>query len=463
MSSWQQPHCNRPALHPSWTGLRRGLRSLRGCLWPIAALVASCRARASPVPVQRAVSPRAHTARRWLLAGLCVALGAPGAAQSLSEAEAVARMRAEHPRVTALRLGVRELEADARERTLPANPAVAYTREKAGAAVDDFLLVSQELPLWGRRGLLGEAAGHGVSARAADADARLLAVETELRLVFTDLLLAQDRVRSLEAGVGRLDAQIAVLRTREEEGEGSRFDRLRAEREVAEVDADLALAGIDRRQAQARLAAFFAEGTDPDGLTAAGGLDDYPIPAPAAGRLSEGRPEYRALGLEAERWGAEERAARRLRLPSAQVTGGLKRSGALGSIATGFVLGASVSVPLFNRGQAQAARAAAARARLEAERRTLAARIAAEVHAASAAAAGARELADRYRADSVSRADELVAIATAAYEEGEFGILELLDAHRVSLSAKLRSLELSAAARRAAVELDRAAGREMTP
>ena len=405
-------------------------------------------------------------ARGWLLAGLCVALASPGAAQSLTEAEAVARMRAEYPRVTALRLGVRELEADARERTLVANPAVAYTREEAGAVVDDFLLVSQELPLWGRRGLLGEAARHEVSARSADADARLLAVEAELRLAFTDLLLAQDRVGSLEAGVGRLDALIGVLRTREEAGEGSRFDRLRAEREVAEVDADLALAVIDRGRAQARLAAFFAEGTDPAGLAAAGRLDDLPAPpalAPAAGETPERRPDYRALGLEGERWGAEERAARRLRLPSAQLTGGMKRSGLLGSMDTGFVFGASLSVPVFNRGQAQAARAAAAGARVEAERRSLAARIAAEVHAASVAAVGARELADGYRDDSVSRAAELVAIATAGYEEGEFGILELLDAHRVNLSAELRSLELSASARRAAIELDRATGRELAP
>ena len=403
--------------------------------------------------------------RRWLLAGLCMAFASPGVAQPLTEAQAVARMRAEYPHVTALRLGVRELEADARERTLPANPAVAYTREEAGPAVDDFLLVSQELPLWGRRGLLGEAARHEVSARSADADGRLLAIEAGLRVVFADLLLAQERVRSLEAGVGRLDALIAVLRTREEAGEGSRFDRLRAEREVAEVDADLALAGIDRHRAQARLAAFFAEGTDPGGLTAAGRLDDPPAPpAPAgAGLTPERRPEYRALGMEAERWGAEERAARRLRLPTAQFTGGMKRSGVLGTMETGFVVGASLSVPVFNRGQAQAARAAAAGARVEAERRSLAARIAAEVHAASAAAAGARELADRYRDDSVARAAELVAIATAGYEEGEFGILELLDAHRVSLSAELRSLDLSASARRAAIELDRAMGREMTP
>ena len=450
--------------------------------------------------------------RWWLAAGLCVALAPPVAAQSLSEVEAVARMRAEYPQAAALRFGVREFAADARGRTLSPNPAVAYTREEAGAAVDDFLLVSQELPLRGRRLLLGEAAGHAVSARAAEADARLLAVETELRLVFADLLLAQERVRSLEAGAGRLDGLIAVLRTREEQGEGSRFDRLRAEREAAEVDADRALADIARRQAQARLAAFFAEGTDPDGLTAAGRLDDYLPPASAPVPPPEGRHDYRALGLEAERWGVEGRAARRLRLPSAQVTGGLKRSigpgptgaglgstgaglgltdtglrstgtglgstgagfgstgaglgstgAGLGSTGVGFVLGASVSVPLFDRGQAQAARASAARARVEAERQVLAARIAAEVRAASAAAVGERELADRYLAESVARADELVAIATAAYEEGEFGILELLDAHRVSLRANLRSLDLSASARRAAVELNRAAGRGMTP
>ncbi len=57
----------------------------------------------------------------------------------------------------------------------------------------------------------------------------------------------------------------------------------------------------------------------------------------------------------------------------------------------------------------------------------------------------------------------MAAIATAAYEEGEYGILELLDAHRVTLGAELRLLDLSAAARRAAIELDRAIGGETTP
>ena len=60
-------------------------------------------------------------------------------------------------------------------------------------------------------------------------------------------------------------------------------------------------------------------------------------------------------------------------------------------------------------------------------------------------------------------AAELVAIADAAYQEGEYGILELLDAHRVTLGAQTRLLELSAAARRAAIELDRVIGGEAGP
>ena len=57
----------------------------------------------------------------------------------------------------------------------------------------------------------------------------------------------------------------------------------------------------------------------------------------------------------------------------------------------------------------------------------------------------------------------LATIATAAYEEGEYEILELLDAHRVRLDAQLRLLGLSTAARHASIELDAAIGGGATP
>ena len=405
---------------------------------------------------------------RWpvLAAGFCGLVAAGASAQTLTEEQALARMRMEHPQIRVLQFTVRELEAAARERSLLTNPTMSYTREDAGVSVDDFLLVTQELPVRGRLGLLGEAAEQEVTAAEARADADLLAFETRLRLAFANLLLAQERAQILEAALSELNRLVGVLRAREQQGEGSRFDRLRAEREVADIETDLGIVGIGRLTAQARLASFFASGTDPARLTAVGqvadggtvlGLDS--LVAQAVDR----RSDYHALTFSDARWAIERRAAERLRLPAAAVTAGLKRAGAPTARESGYVVTATVAVPLFNRGQAQVARAEAARRRTNAERRALRTRIESEVRVAHAAASQYRELADRYRSDSVERAAELATIATAGYEEGEFGILELLDARRVTLDAGLRLLELSAAARRAAVELDRAIGGETAP
>ena len=214
--------------------------------------------------------------RRWrplvLATGFCGLVGWGASAQTLTEEQALTRMRMEHPQIRVLRFTVHELAAAARERSLLANPTVSYTREDAGLSADDFLLVTQELPVRRRLGLLGEAGEQAVNAAEARADADLLAFDTRLRLAFTALLLAQERTQALETGVSELSRLVDVLRAREEQGEGSRFDRLRAEREVGEIGTDLDTVAIDRGTAQARIASFFAPGTDPAGLTAVGRL-----------------------------------------------------------------------------------------------------------------------------------------------------------------------------------------------
>jgi cobalt-zinc-cadmium efflux system outer membrane protein len=408
-----------------------------------------------------------HRGRLLLLLAGFLGVTAPAAfGQPLTEEQALDRMRAGHPYLRALRLGVREIEAGERERGLLANPTVGYTREDAGGASDDFLLFSQELPLRGRVGLLREAAGHAVTAAEARAEASRLAFEARLRLAFTDLLLAQEQVAVLDGGLQELVRLVEVLRAREREGEGSRFDRLRTEREVADVETDREAAVIERLMARARLAAFLEPGTAADRLFAVGRLlDAAPVPGPDASlaRALARRADYRALTLGETRWATERRAAERLRLPAAAVTAGLKRSGSAPGRESGYVVAATVGVPLFNRGQAQVARAEAARAKTDAERLALRTRIRSEVRAAHAAASRYRALAERYRVESVEPAAELAAIATAAYEEGEYGILELLDAHRVVVGAGLRLLELSATARRAGIDLDLAAGGEAAP
>ena len=404
--------------------------------------------------------------RTVLVAGLSVLVVQAVSALTLTEEQALARMRLEHPQIRVLDLKVRELEADTRERTLLPNPAFTYTREDSGLNVDDFLLVTQELPLRGSRGLLREASAQAVTAAQAGADADLLAFDTRLRLAFTDLLMAQAQVAVLEDGLTELAGLVDVLRARETEGEGSLFDRLRAEREMADTDVDLESAEIDRLRAQVRLASFFMPGSDPTALRAVGALTQGADLADLASLLAlalERRGDYRALAHTETRWVTERRAAQRLRFPETSLTAGVKRSGSATRRNTGYALSATVAVPLFNRGQTQVARAEAARARVAAERSVLGARIESEVRAAHTTARRYTDLTARYRAESVERASALVAIATAAYEEGEYGILELLDAHRVKLGAERRLLELSAETRRAVIDLNHAVGGEATP
>jgi hypothetical protein len=70
-----------------------------------------------------------------------------------------------------------------------------------------------------------------------------------------------------------------------------------------------------------------------------------------------------------------------------------------------------------------------------------------------------RQAAEEYRLRFDQEGSELERIAQAAYQEGELGILELLDAYRVRRLSRLRTLELATASKQAEIDLERAAGK----
>jgi cobalt-zinc-cadmium efflux system outer membrane protein len=73
-----------------------------------------------------------------------------------------------------------------------------------------------------------------------------------------------------------------------------------------------------------------------------------------------------------------------------------------------------------------------------------------------------REALAAYQPELASEGAELTRMTRVAYEEGEVGILELLDSLRVNRLASLRLLELQAGVREAFIELERAVGAELT-
>lgn len=409
---------------------------------------------------------------RCVRAILCYAVASMCNAQDWSEAEIIARFQSQSPQVREARARVAVAEADARTRTVLPNPSAYYSRE--GAGYTTFFQASQTLPTSGRLRYLRDAGAASVSVAQADRDALLWSLQSDIRVTFYRAVAAQERARQITAAIADVEQLIRVLRQRETEGEGSRYDRLRAERELTELRTDLVTAQSWAAAARARLTGFLPEGSA--SVPQVSGqllvLAQPPALDALVRRAFSARAEYRSEQQSLTRYVAEEQAALRLRIPEPTITGGVKRANGTSGLApnpfadiTKTALAFSISIPLptFNRGQYDVARAQAEQEQVRARVASLAHRIRTELQTASDVFTLANESLAAYQRELDNAGTELTRVTQVAYQEGEIGILELLDALRVNRAANLRLLDLQAAAKEAFIELERAVGQEVRP
>jgi cobalt-zinc-cadmium efflux system outer membrane protein len=319
-----------------------------------------------------------------------------------------------------------------------------------------MLTISQPLPLTGRRGLEVSAARARVEASSFRAADQIRRARADLRLAFTDLWASQERERELTRSRERLTELAEILARREAAGEAAGFDRLRAEREVGDIESSRAIAMTERRQAQAILASFFTE--PPEGAL----IEAIRPSSPTAGsppldellaRAEAVRGDLLALVREAESASFAERAAARRLIPEPEIAAGTKTSDVAGGD-VGSVVSVHVALPIFDRARPERAAAEAWGRQVRAEADVLRQTIRAQVVAWRAAAVERRAMAERHRVALVEGADQIVRIAEVSYEAGERGILELLDAYRTASAARLRQTDLDAGAREAEIELE---------
>jgi len=387
-------------------------------------------------------------------------------AQELTEQEALRRFAVESPLVLSLKARVEEVRAGAQGRSLAPNPSVNYSREDAFGSKEDYLLIQQTLPLNGRLGFLRRAGTAAVNVQEQESAYHLLQMRSSFRLAFYELVLAQNRKQAIRQAIIELQEVVRILREREREGESALFDRLRAERELADIESEQVAAEASLAEARARLASALAPGTEPDLLNVKGSLQsETPLPGlpELVARALEVRADSKAKETQLEQFQFERRAAERQRIPDPLVGAGFKRVSVAGAADTGYQLSFTLPIPLFNRGQTEAAQARFAQERTQAERQSLRQRIATEVKAAYTSVQLRRRNASEYGRGLQEKGSELARIAQAAYQDGEQKILELLDAYRVKLQSQLRLLEFCGLAKQAEIELDRAVGEEVTP
>jgi cobalt-zinc-cadmium efflux system outer membrane protein len=258
-----------------------------------------------------------------------------------------------------------------------------------------------------------------------------------------------------------IERLIEILRVREREGEGSRFDRIRAEQELREARHSMTAAAVAEAGARTTLSAMLPPGTSLGRISRGRLLQPVPPLEPLIARAAGTRAELRALQHAGDGADREADAARRQRIPIPTIVGGMKRADQGGAArAQGAMVGVRASVPLFDAGGREAARWGAERARIDAERLATADRISAEIRRAFDVLTLRQQAAAD---DQASADDELMRIAEIAYREGEVGILELLDAARTASTAAVRSIDIRLQARLAQIALERAVGGVLWP
>lgn len=284
-----------------------------------------------------------------------------------------------------------------------------------------------------------------------------------LRLAFYQALTAQEREAVYSTSLREIGGVIRILQDREREGEGSKFDRLRTERERAELLAEVALIRADAELERSRIVAFLPPATQ---VTAVAGQMETTLLSPDSAELARRalsrREDYRSEQSSLEQFRLEQRAADRLRIPEPVLSAGLKRADVgQGRIANGPVVGLSIPLPLFNKGQTEIARYSAEQERVSARIQSLAQQIRASIEGTVKAFQVRTQARDNYRRELADSGPELIKIAMIAYQEGEIGILQLLDAYRSQRQAQLRMLEIQLAVKEAQIELERVGGEEL--
>jgi cobalt-zinc-cadmium efflux system outer membrane protein len=395
----------------------------------------------------------------WFVA--TAALAGDAIARQRTEQEIVEVIVRDGPRAQAIRAASDVVTSTHSARWAFPNPSASYSRE--GAGFTEFYQVEQAFPAFGLRSALERVGVATREAAEAERDAALWQLRSEAREAIARLGAATERLESLRAVVGSIDTLIAVLVTREREGEGSRFDRLRAQQDLVEAQQQVVDATIEEAEARGALAGMLPPAIVLPSRLPASRSGSVPDSVDALiTRALAARAELRALNAAIRRFGLEAEAARSATGWAPTLSGSLKRAEEAADTRAGAAIGLNLAVPVFNRGSREAARWIAEKSRAEFERLVTEVSIRAQVTRAFDAARHRRAALPALTA-AATESDELITIADVAYREGDVGILQLMDAYRTAARAQGRAIDATLNLALSEIALERAVGVSLWP
>ncbi|MEO8142932.1 MAG: TolC family protein [Betaproteobacteria bacterium] len=355
------------------------------------------------------------------------------------------------PRLAVERVGVDAAQADRESAGALPNPTISYGRSRPAGGANTMFEGSRqqqagvEFPLLiaGQRAARAEAADQGVLG----ARARIGLARGELALraaeLFAGLQAAQEKIAVFSEAHRDIERAAALISGRLDSGMASRYDLARVEIEVAGIAARLADAHAEAAEKTAGLAMLLgALGWRPraDGLLAPAGLPGDPATWRAS--LASGNPQIISAQRDEDIARAAVRRAELERWPVPVLS--LSRSWTSEPFGAANFIGFSTEVPLLDSRRGQLSKAQAELRAAELRREAIEAEAAVELGRLLKALEERRAALERFERKVDVRSPALRQMAEDAYRLGRSTVLELIDAARTRVDARVTGIDLRA-------------------
>ncbi len=325
------------------------------------------------------------------------------------------------------------------------------------------LVLMQDLPFWGKRGLRGDVASAAARATAHMADATALDVDTAVKIAFYDYVRLHETERVLNEESQLLGRMQDAIQVRYAAERAEQQDVLKVTLAISQLDDQLTLNRRDLAAARARLNELI--GRDADAPVADPQWEvpaaDSLIAAASADSALAWRPEMAVARAEIEMARRSGDLARREYYPDFSV-GAMYEFG--GTEPDMWEVMAGISLPIWFGKRGAAVRAAdAMKSSAEHRLRSQELRVRRELQQAMDRVRAAQERRRRFETVILPQAQQTFESSEAGYRAQRVDFLDYLDSERVLLSIRREYYEVIADLGMQVAELERALAMDAAP
>ena len=394
--------------------------------------------------------------KRALIAFVLLLFSMNGFSQELPEKltlPALLRLVAERsPRLAVERVGIEAAEADRVTAGALPNPSISYGSSRPSGGTPNSVISGNrqqqagiELPILiaGQRSARVEVAEQGVlgaRARVAQAASEIALRAAEL---FTGLQAAQEKAAVLAEAHTEIERAASLVSGRLDSGMASRYDLARVELEVAAIAVRLAEARADAAEKSAGLASLLgAPGWRPraEGVLSPTGVSGELVALRAS--VAAGNPQIISARREEDVARAAVRRAELERWPVPVLS--LGRTWTSEPFGAANFIGFSTEVPILDSRRGQLEKAQADLRTAERRREAIEAEFGVELGRLADALVERRAALERFERRVDVRSPALRQMAEDAYRLGRSTVLELIDASRTRVDARITGIDLRA-------------------